>query len=252
MRILRSSALALMLSACSIVALSAGAHAQMSISIRVDVAPPALPTYEQPPIPGDGYLWVPGYWAWDPGQADYYWTPATWVLAPEPGLLWTPGYWAWGDGFYVFNEGYWGPHVGYYGGINYGYGYTGRGYEGGRWEHGAFFYNRAVNNVADVNITNVYEKTIVVEKTTNNISYNGGKGGTESRPTPEEQAAAKERHVEATALQKQHVEAASRKSHSVRQGQPWSAADCGHSTCGRIRRRRSVTRRKGKERSAQA
>ena len=26
------------------------------------------------------------------------------------------------------NAGYWGPHVGFYGGINYGYGYGGVGY----------------------------------------------------------------------------------------------------------------------------
>src|SRR5271156_1445809 len=100
MRILRSSTLALMLSACSVIALSTGAYAQVSISVSVDLAPPALPTYDQPVIPGDGYLWAPGYWAWDPDQVDYYWVPATWVQAPEPGLLWTPGYWAWGDGSY--------------------------------------------------------------------------------------------------------------------------------------------------------
>ena len=210
MRILRSSAVVLMLGACSVIALSAASHAQVSISVTVDVAPPPLPIYEQPPIPGDGYFWVPGYWAWDQAQADYYWVPATWALAPEPDLLWTPGYWDWRDGFYVFNQGYWAPQVGFYGGINYCYGYTGRGYEGGRWEHGAFFYNRAVNNVTNVNIKNVYEQAIVVNNTTNNVSYNGGKGGTEARPTPQEQAAAKERHIEATALQKQHAEAASK------------------------------------------
>jgi len=199
-----------MLSACSAIALSAAAHAQVSISIRVDIAPPPLPIYEQPPIPGDGYLWVPGYWAWDAPQDDYYWVPATWALAPQPELLWTPGYWGWGDGFYVFYEGYWGPHVGFYGGIDYGYGYGGRGYQGGHWRHGAFFYNRAVNNIINVNIKNVYEQKIVVNTKANAISYNGGKGGVEARPTPQEQAAAKERHVEATDAQKQHAEAASK------------------------------------------
>ena len=28
--------------------------------------PPPLPDYDQPPAPGDGYLWTPGYWAWVP------------------------------------------------------------------------------------------------------------------------------------------------------------------------------------------
>src|SRR5579871_6812189 len=55
------------------------ANAQFSIS--VNVAPPPLPVYVQPPIPGDGYMWTPGYWAWDPDAADYYWVPGTWVQA---------------------------------------------------------------------------------------------------------------------------------------------------------------------------
>jgi hypothetical protein len=54
------------------------------------------------------------------------------VLIPEPGFLWTPGYWGWGDGAFIFHEGYWGPHIGFYGGINYGFGYVGFGYEGSR------------------------------------------------------------------------------------------------------------------------
>jgi hypothetical protein len=58
------------------------------------------------------------------------------VMVPQVGFLWTPGDWGWGNGMYVFNEGYSVPHVGFYGGINYGYGYTGEGYQGGRWDNG--------------------------------------------------------------------------------------------------------------------
>jgi hypothetical protein len=49
---------------------------------------------------------------------------------------------------YVFNAGYWAPRVGFYGGINYGFGYAGVGYQGGYWNNGAFFYNSAANNVS--------------------------------------------------------------------------------------------------------
>jgi hypothetical protein len=84
------------------------------------------------------------------------------VLPPEPALLWTPGYWGWNDGVYAFHEGYWGPEVGFYGGVSYGYGYTGEGYEGGYWRGGAFFYNRTVNNISNVQISNVYNKAVVV------------------------------------------------------------------------------------------
>ena len=77
------------------------------------------------------------------------------------GYLWTPAYWGWGGDRFLFHEGYWGPRVGFYGGINYGFGYFGDGYEGGRWDHGRFFYNRSVNNVNVTNIHNVYNTTII-------------------------------------------------------------------------------------------
>ncbi len=210
MRSLRSSAIALMLGACSLTALSVAAHAQLNISISANVAPPPLYIYEQPPMPEGDYLWTPGYWAWDRSDADYYWVPGTWVSAPEPDLLWTPPYWGWNDGSYAFHPGYWAREVGYYGGIDYGYGYTGHGYEGGRWERGAFFYNRSVNNFGSVRVTNVYEKAVTVNKTSVRVSFNGGKGGTDARPTPQQEAFAKERHVNTTPLQTKHMEAASK------------------------------------------
>ena len=174
MRVIRTVALAVSFAICSLLAFSP-ARAQVEIAISVDVEPPPLPVYDQPPIPEPGYLWVPGYWAWD-DDTGYYWVPGTWVLPPEPALLWTPGYWGWNDGVYVFHEGYWGPEIGFYGGVAYGFGYTVVGYEGGYWRDGAFFYNRSVNNISNVSITNVYNKTVVVTNVTN-VSYNGGAGG---------------------------------------------------------------------------
>ena len=169
--------------------------------------PPELPVYEQPPIPEPGYIWAPGYWGI--GPSGYYWVPGTWVLPPAIGLLWTPGYWGWRDGIYAWNAGYWGPHVGFYGGVNYGFGYGGVGYEGGRWENGSFTYNRTVNNFGNVTITNVYEKTVVVEPGATRVSFNGGSGGTTARPTSEEVAAAGETHVAALPSQLQQERTAS-------------------------------------------
>jgi hypothetical protein len=99
------------------------------VGVSINVAPPELPVYEQPPVPGPGYLWTPGYWAWSPDAGSYYWVPGTWVEPPQEGYLWTPGYWGWNDGIYVWNGGYWGTHIGFYGGVNYGFGYVGHGYE---------------------------------------------------------------------------------------------------------------------------
>src|SRR6516162_9571612 len=102
------------------------------VSISVTVAPPELPVYEQPVCPEDGLMWVPGYWAWEQ-DSGYYWVPGEWVPAPYVGAMWTPPWWAWENGRYLFHQGYWGDDVGYYGGINYGYGYMGVGYVGGEW-----------------------------------------------------------------------------------------------------------------------
>ena len=224
MRVIRIVALAGSFVICSLLAFSP-ALAQVDIAISVDVEPPPLPVYDQPPIPEPGYLWVPGYWAWD-DDTGYYWVPGTWVLPPEPALLWTPGYWGWNDGVYVFHEGYWGPQIGFYGGVAYGFSYDGVGYEGGYWRDGAFFYNRSVNNISNVLITNVYNKTVVVNNVTN-VSYNGGTGGTTAQPTAQQIAAANEHHVAATAAQTQNVQAAAKDpalSLNHNQGHPTVAA----------------------------
>jgi len=182
-------------------------RAAVDVSLTVTVPPPALPVYAQPIIPGDGYIWAPGYWAW--GPYGYYWVPGTWVLPPRIGLLWTPGYWAWDDGVYIWHPGYWGPHIGYYGGINYGFGYIGVGYLGGFWDHDRFHYNRAVNNFGGVHITNVYNKTIVNNVNVTRVSFNGGEGGTRARPNAAEQVAARDPHVRPTELQSRHEQMAS-------------------------------------------
>jgi hypothetical protein len=173
------------------------------VGVAVTIAPPELPVYEQPICPGDGYIWTPGYWAWD---SEYYWVPGTWVMAPQIGYLWTPGYWGWGGGGFFFNEGFWGLGVGFYGGIDYGFGYFGHGYEGGRWQNGHFFYNTAVNRVDGNAIHNVYNAR--VSETANRVSYNGGNGGINARATSEEEAAARGRHMGPVAAQSQHEWAA--------------------------------------------
>jgi hypothetical protein len=208
-----ANAIRLLVAAMSMLALTsvvpAPATAQVSIGISVGFPPPELPVYVQPICPGEGYVWTPGYWAWDPDDEDYFWVPGTWVLVPEVGFLWTPGYWAWGGTAFVFYEGYWGPVVGFYGGINYGYGYFGRGYEGGRWDGGRFYYNRTVNNINVTEIHNVYNTTVVNNNVNvTRVSYNGGNGGVNVRPTAQEQAAARERHLGPVAPQIQHIQAA--------------------------------------------
>src|ERR1700756_2917681 len=180
--------------------------AQVGVDVSVNFAPPDLPVYDQPECPGPDYIWTPGYWAWA-DDIGYYWIPGTWVMAPEPGYYWTPGYWAWGGNGFFFTPGYWGPVVGFYGGIDYGYGYFGHGYEGGRWDNGRFYYNRSVNNVNVNVVRNVYNTT-VVNNTVTRVSYNGGNGGVTARPTAQEQSATRERHMPAVSAQTQQIQAA--------------------------------------------
>jgi hypothetical protein len=200
-----------LLFALTVVTVPVAGRAQI-IDVNITIAPPELPIYDQPPLPAMGYIWMPGYWAWGPDG--YFWVPGTWVLPPQTGLLWTPGYWGWRDGFY--------------GGINYGFGYTGVGYAGGRWNGGVFVYNSTVNNFGGVHVTNVYRETVVVNTNVNvHVSFNGGSGGTAAQPTAQEQAAAHEQHVQPTAMQTEHQQMASSNKDllaSQNHGQPAIAA----------------------------
>jgi WXXGXW repeat (2 copies) len=222
-RAVRFSVFAVLVAGLAILATPAASQAQVAVGISVHIGPPAIPVYAQPVIPAPGYIWTPGYWAYGPGG--YYWVPGTWVQPPVFGVLWTPGYWGWGGGAYIWHGGYWGPHVGFYGGINYGYGYGGVGFAGGYWRGNAFYYNRAVANVNTAVIHNTYHTTVV--ENVNRVSYNGGQGGIAARPTTAELQAEHERHVEATHEQLQHEHAASTNRAmfaSANHGQPSIAA----------------------------
>src|SRR5882672_716740 len=161
----------------------AAARAGFDVGVTVGFAPPPLPVYVQPPCPSPGYVWAPGYWAY--GDDDYF----------------------------VWHAGYWAPHVGFYGGINYGFGYFGTGFVGGYWRDHDFFYNRAVTNITNVNITNVYNSRVYDNRIVNNsaaetrVSYNGG-NGVHARPTRAELAASHEARRGLTASQSRQVESA--------------------------------------------
>jgi hypothetical protein len=168
--------------------------------------PPPLPDYDQPPAPGDDYLWTPGYWNY--AQAGYYWVPGVWVQAPYEGALWTPGYWGWSHNRYGFHRGYWGRHIGYYGGIDYGFGYVGFGYQGGYWNGGHFNYNRSVNNVNLQVVHNVYNFNVERSGGGSRISFNGGQGGIQVRARPAELAAFHEPHAAPMSAQVQNERSA--------------------------------------------
>ena len=155
---------------------------------------------------------------------DYYWVPGVWVAPPSVGLLWTPSWWGWNNGVYAFNQGYWGPTVGFYGGVNYGYGYTGDGYWGGRWSGNNFQYNTAVTRVN----TNVVRNTYVNNSVTNNMNANrasfNGPNGVKAQPNAEQKAAAANaKKIPPTSQQLARQQAASKDQNlraSVNKGKP--------------------------------
>jgi hypothetical protein len=210
---------------CACPSSGAGPESGSAYLIQADQPPPPLPEYEQPPIPAPGYYWTPGYWAWN--NDDYYWVPGGWVEPPQPGLLWTPGYWAFVGGLYAFRPGYWGHEVGFYGGVDYGYGYGGSGYQGGRWDNGRFFYNTSVNNIGAAHIANVYKQPIVRNATVTRASFNGGPGGVVAAPTAAQSVVDKAQHVPPTAAQRKQARLASVEKTqfvSANQGKPAVAA----------------------------
>jgi hypothetical protein len=208
-RVIALAAATVLLAACAAqVRVAAPVYVPPAAVVDVQVAPPALPVYVQPPCPVVGWMWTPGYWGWAP--AGYFWVPGTWVAPPRIGVLWTPGYWGFAGGAYLWHAGYWGPHVGFYGGVHYGFGYGGVGFAGGRWVGGAFAYNRSVTNVNVTIIHNTYNQTVINNVNVTKVSYNGGTGGVRAMPTAQERLADREQHFQPTAMQRQHVQMAQR------------------------------------------
>jgi hypothetical protein len=177
-----------------VVLLSLPTVSSAGVSLSINIAPPVLQVYQQPLCPTDGYIWTPGYWGY--GNAGYYWIPGAWLAPPQAGFLWTPGYWGLAGGIYSFNAGYWGPTVGFYGGVNYGFGYGGNGFNGGRWQGGHFSYNTAVSRVNTTVIHNTYSQNVTVNN--NHTSFNGA-GGIGARPSSEQTAMARQHNQPAAA-----------------------------------------------------
>ena len=76
-----------------------------------------------------------------------------------------------------------------------------------RWDNGHFFYNTTINNVNVNVIHNVYNER-VNEATVTRVSFNGGNGGVNARPTAREEAYAHENHTPRVAAQTEHIEEA--------------------------------------------
>lgn len=79
------------------------APAGAAVDVFIDVAPPA-PRYEVLPAPRAGYVWQPGYWAWDNNR--HHWRKGHWVRERK-GYYWHPSRWEQRDGRWQFERGRW-------------------------------------------------------------------------------------------------------------------------------------------------
>ena len=132
------------------------------------------------PCPAPDYLWSPGYWAW--GGEDYYWVPGTWVMPPQPGYCGRRAIGAGAMGLPLARR-LLGPACRLLRRRQLRLRLRRRSATPAANGHGAFFYNRTVNNIPDnVHITNVYNRTVVNNVTVNRVSFNGGNGGIQARP----------------------------------------------------------------------
>jgi hypothetical protein len=96
------------LGTCCVLALTtvlfdAPAQAQVSVGVRIGIAPPPL-RIDPPHRHRHGYIWIPGFWNWNGQQ--HVWIDGYWEIA-RPGYAYVPARWVAVDGQWVFYPGYW-------------------------------------------------------------------------------------------------------------------------------------------------
>ncbi|MEP7185316.1 MAG: hypothetical protein ABI767_05695 [Rhodanobacter sp.] len=70
---------------------TAAARGHVVVGVGIDVAPPS-PRFERVPPLRHGYVWTPGYWAWNAPAHRYRWANGVWVQA-RPGYRYRPAHW---------------------------------------------------------------------------------------------------------------------------------------------------------------
>jgi hypothetical protein len=106
-RILKSILPAALLAAVSV---PAAAQVPMppgpNFEIRIaHSSPPRLRHEHRPPRPGEGYVWIGGFWDWQ-GER-YVWTPGRWDRPAEVGVTWVTPRYRREYGAYRYEPGHW-------------------------------------------------------------------------------------------------------------------------------------------------
>jgi hypothetical protein len=91
------------LGAAAVLAMLATAAPAMA-QVYVHVRPPAARVEEVPPLPGPGWVWTRGYWAW---HGHWAWVGGRYVRPPHPHAAWVSGYWHHHPRGWVWTGGHW-------------------------------------------------------------------------------------------------------------------------------------------------
>lgn len=84
-------------------ALVVGGNASAQVNFSIVLAPPD-PVYEMVPIMPPGYVWAPGYWAWNHDR--HIWMRGR-SMVQRAGYRWEPDRWEQRDGNYNRQVGRW-------------------------------------------------------------------------------------------------------------------------------------------------
>ena len=75
------------------------------VGIYIGTPPPPIRYEVRPPIPGEGFVWVDGYWGVDGGR--YRWVRGRWDRPPYPGAYWSHPHYDHYDRGWAMHEGHW-------------------------------------------------------------------------------------------------------------------------------------------------
>jgi len=79
------------------------AAARTNVDFNISVGPPPV-VYEPVPPPRVGYIWAPGYWAWNGHR--HVWHKGYW-MHERHGYAWAPDHWDHRGDRWYFNRGHW-------------------------------------------------------------------------------------------------------------------------------------------------
>ena len=96
--------LCLLTSACVVAVRPRGVVVAPGVVVVAQPPPPAQ-VEVAPPVPGPGYVWLPGYWNWN--GAAYVWYPGRYEVRPAGATVWISAAWVARGGRWVFRPGHW-------------------------------------------------------------------------------------------------------------------------------------------------